>query len=597
MADKSSERTVLGSRFLGILLEKRKNGTFGEILSDWKWILQYSKRYRRSVAVYAFFGILSTSLSLLSAVAGKYTIDIITGYQTSKLALVLAVMIGSAFLSLGLSSLTSYVCTRISLRITTDIQAEIFSSVLDANWTAVNRFSSGDLLNRFQNDISVVSSNAISWLPDIGIGVYSFLATFFVIWHYDHVMALLALVSAPFLLFSSRRILGKLHRYNRELKKISSDLTTCEAEAFYNLDTVKSMGLTERFGAEFRSRQEVFRKASLDCSMFTIRARAVLSLLGSAVQMTAFCYCLYLLWSGKIVYGTMTLFLSQGSRLSSTFQKLVSTVPAFLTSSVSAHRIRELQELEKEPHLGCGDLSEEDKTHGLSVCAEDLHFSYSEHEIFSDVCFRANPGEIVALIGPSGEGKTTMLRLLLGLISPDRGSMYLKTGDGRKLPANADLRACFSYVPQGNTMLSGTIAENLRMGKADASDEELEQALRLACAWEFVSQLPEGMNSSMGERGRGFSEGQAQRIAIARAIVRNAPILLLDEATSALDADTEKQVLQNIMFRNPAQTCIVTTHRPSVLHLCSRAFLIRAGALQELSGDEVVRAAENIAAV
>ncbi|MCQ2419768.1 MAG: ABC transporter ATP-binding protein/permease, partial [Clostridia bacterium] len=350
-----------------------------------------------------------------------------------------------------------------------------------------------------------------------------------------------------------------------------------------------------RYSDGFRGRQEVFRKASLDYSVFSIRARAFLSILGSAVQMAAFCYCLYLLWTGRIVYGTMTLFLSQGTKLSATFQKLVSTVPAFLTGSVSAHRIRELEELEKEPHLGGCELSEEEQKQGLRIFAEDLQFSYAEHPVFSGVRFEAAPGEIVALVGPSGEGKTTMLRLLLGLITPDRGRVYLQSEAGRTYPANADLRSCFSYVPQGNTVLSGTIAENLRMGKADASDEELEHALRLACAWDFVSRLPDGINSTMGERGRGFSEGQAQRIAIARAILRGAPILLLDEATSALDAETEKQVLQNIMRRSTAQTCIVTTHRPSVLQLCSRAYLIRDNTLQALSADEAARAAENAA--
>lgn len=589
----SDKKTVLGSRALGILRERRRNGTLGEVLTDWKWILGYTRRYRWAVALYALLGILSASLGILSAVADKYTIDIITGYETSKLAAVLAVMIGSSLLSLGLSSLISYVSARISLRIHTDIQAEIFSSVLEADWLSASRYASGDLLSRFNGDIGTVAGNAISWLPDLGIGLYTFAATFLVIWHYDRIMALLALASAPFLLLSSKRLLEKLRQHNRSMKELGSDLMTCEAETFYNLDTVKSLGLTERCSEKLRDRQERFRKASLSYNGFQIRTNAMLSVLGTAVQMGAFCYCLYLLWTGKIVYGTMTLFLSQGARLSATFNKLVGTVPTFLSGSVSAHRIRELQQLEKEPSPALPAGFETNAKTGLSVCARGLSFSYGERQVLSQVSFHAAPGEIVALIGPSGEGKTTLLRLMLGLVRPDEGELLLAPSSGSAQSANAGLRQFFSYVPQGNTVLSGTVAENLRMVKEEASDAELEEALRLACAWDFVSQLPEGIHSKVGERGRGLSEGQAQRLVIARAILRDAPVLLLDEATSALDPATERQVLRNLMHSSPARTCILTTHRPSVLGLCQRIYQVSGGQLRELTAEEASRAAEN----
>lgn len=299
--------------------------------------------------------------------------------------------------------------------------------------------------------------------------------------------------------------------------------------------------------------------------------------------MAAFGYCLYLLWSGRIVYGTMTLFLSQSAKLSTTFRSLVGVVPAFLTSAVSARRIRELTELAREPRTA-GDAAVGQG--GFSVCMENVHFSYGGEPVVRNAQFLARPGEIVALVGPSGGGKTTMLRLMLGLVRPGQGRVYLRSADGVETAAGMDVRPLIAYVPQGNTVLSGTIADNLRLVRPEATEEEMERALRLACAWDFVSRMPQGLESSVGERGRGLSEGQAQRLAIARAILKDAPVLLLDEATSALDVATERQVLRSIVAGCPDKTCIITTHRPTVLGLCGRVYRVLDGVVQPLTPEE-----------
>jgi ABC-type multidrug transport system fused ATPase/permease subunit len=184
-----------------------------------------------------------------------------------------------------------------------------------------------------------------------------------------------------------------------------------------------------------------------------------------------------------------------------------------------------------------------------------------------------------------------MIRMMLGLIHPEQGSVFLRAWDGSEVEMNADSRFLFSYVPQGNAILSGTVADNLRMVREDASDEEVEEALRVACAWDFIAKLPDGINSKVGERGRGFSEGQAQRIAIARAVLRDAPILLLDEATSALDVETERRVLRNIIQQRPNKTIIVTTHRPTVLNMCQRVYRVVDTHVTELSEEESSRMA------
>lgn len=577
---------------LGTLLRRWKEGTFGEILEDWHWILTYTRQYKWAVACYVVLGVVSASLGLVSAVASKFTIDIITGYQASKLAVMAAVMVGSSLASLVLRSLISRVSTRISLFVSNDIQASVFDKILDADWLELSRYENGDLLNRFNSDVTTVAGNAISWLPSIVIGLYTFAATFCVILYYDRIMALIALASAPCLLLSSRFLLRRMREHNQEVKRLSSELMSFEVESFYHLDTIKSFGLTGRYGAGLREKQTRYRKASLDYNLFGIQTEAALSLLGMAVQFAAFGYCLYLLWSGEIAYGTMTLFLSQGTKLSTTFNNLAGLVPSFLNSSVSAHRIRELVQLHKEVHIPDSGRLDALARDGFEIRMEELDFAYGAGpRVIERSDFRAGPGEIVALVGPSGEGKTTLIRLILGLLRPERGRAYLRATDGSETELNAETRRLIAYVPQGNTILSGTIADNLRMVREDATDQELREALTLACAWEFVSGMPDGLDSSVGERGKGLSEGQAQRIAIARALLKDAPILLLDEATSALDVATERQVLRNILCHRPNRTCIVTTHRPSVLNLCQRVYRVMDGRVTELSEEESGRMA------
>jgi ABC-type bacteriocin/lantibiotic exporter with double-glycine peptidase domain len=301
-------------------------------------------------------------------------------------------------------------------------------------------------------------------------------------------------------------------------------------------------------------------------------------------------YCLFLLWNGSITYGTMTLFLQQRSALSGAFGTLVGLIPSFLNSSVSAHRVRELVDLPREVRLSTAgpDVHEPG---GFTVEMQDVTFAYREGDsVIRDSAFRAAPGEIVALVGPSGEGKTTLVRLILGMMQPGEGSVVIKAG-GRITQMNASLRHLMTYVPQGNTILTGTIAENLRSVREDATDEEVIEALKTACAWDFVSKLPEGINSGVGERGRGLSEGQAQRIAIARAILRDAPVILMDEATSALDVATERRVLSNIMTGDPTRTVILTTHRPTVLTMCTRVYKVMDTSVRELTREEAAELA------
>ena len=575
---------ILKSRFVQALLDKLDDGTFAAFIEDWKWIFSYSKRYKWAIVFYTFLGIFSSTLSLGSSVVSKYMVDIIVGKQLSKLWLLAFLMIFSTVFSLVFSSLVSRISTKISIYVNNDIQADIFRKIINADWMQLNQYANGDLLNRFNSDVSTVAGNAVSWVPNLIINLYTFASTFIVILYYDVTMAFIALLSAPFLLLASRYIMRKTREYRQRVMEMNSKLMTFEVETFYNLDTIKSFGITDKYGRELGSWQEKYKTHNLEYNLFQIKAGALTKMIATLVSFVSFGYCLFRLWTDAITYGTMTLFLQQRSALSSQFNSLVGIIPGMLNSSVSAHRIREIVELPREErNPEAAAALEKVAAEGLTVRMHDVDFAYEEdNNVITHSDFVANPGEIVALVGPSGEGKTTLIRLILGLVNPRSGSVSLSGKDGREMDISADLRPFFSYVPQGNTMLSGTIAENLRMVKEDATDEQIELALKSACAWEFVSKMPQGIHSSVGEKGRGLSEGQAQRIAIARAILRDAPILLLDEATSALDVTTERQVLRNIIQKHPNKTCIVTTHRPSVLNLCQRVYRVTQTRVTEL---------------
>lgn len=572
-----------------MLIKIIDDGTFRDFWRDWKWIFSFSKKYKKAIILYTLMGIGSTTLGLISAVVSKYLIDIVTGYQFDMLGMLAFLMVFSTILSLTFSSLVNRYSAKLSIYVNNDIQAEVFDKIIDSDWSKLREFANGDLVNRFNNDVSVVSKNAVKWLPELIISVYNFTATLAVILYYDVTMAFIALFSAPVLLFSSRYLIRRSRQYQEKVMRLNSEKMAFESETFYNVDTIKSFGIMDYYSRELRKWQEEYKDNNLDYNMFSIKTNVALSILSTVISFVAFGYCLYRLWTGSITYGTMTLFLNQRAKFSGCMDSVISIIPGMLQSAVAARRVRELVELPKEVHHPEKTKElEKNVSDGFEIKMKNVDYAYDEEsEVLRKSNFYAKPNEIVALVGSSGQGKTTMLRMLLGLIHPNKGKVVLKDSKGQELEINADIRKFFSYVPQGNTIMSGTIAQNMRIVKEDATDEEIIDALKIACAWDFVSKLPQGIYGRLGEQGKGVSEGQAQRIAIARAILRDSPILLLDEATSALDASTEQEVLQNIIRQKPNKTCIVSTHRPGVLSMCSRVYRVTDKEVIELDDQQM----------
>ena len=572
-----------GSQAVRMLRQRAKEGTLKDVFYDWLWIWSFSRSRWGEVLLYTLFGIGSGLLALVSGVISKYLIDAIIARDGETLLPLAGLTLAAAGLAVVLRTLTTRYSAKLNIAMHNDVQAKVFRDLLDSEWGEIAQFPSGELLSRFTGDVNTVAGCAVSWLPNVIIQGVTMLATLGVVLYYDPIMALIAFASTPVLIFASRRLMRRQRNFNQKQRQVAGSMAAFEAETFHNMDTLKSFGAEEQMNQKLHRWQKEYREISLDYNRFTIRTNLWLSAMGNGVQFLALGYCLWRLWRGDILIGTMVLFLQQRANLSSAFSSLISLIPTALSGSVAAERIRELTQLKKEPR----QEKNVSPVGGCSVELKDISVAYSDDKkiVLSDVNIRADSGQVAALVGPSGEGKSTLMRLMLGLVYPDAGEMYLTDSEGTCYPLGADTRGCFAYVPQGNTVLAGTIAENLRLVNPHLTEEEMVAALEDACAWEFVKEMPLGLHSVIGEGGKGLSEGQAQRIAIARALVRHAPVMLLDEVTSALDYATEQRVLERLMSRGV--TCIVATHRPSVLNMCDHAYRVQEGRVELLTQEEL----------
>ncbi|MFQ6794025.1 MAG: ABC transporter ATP-binding protein [Thomasclavelia sp.] len=576
-----------------LLISKFKDGSIKEMIDEIKWMFSYGKNYKKEIVFYTLLGVFSTIMSLISSIASKELINIVTGIQTNRALEMAVLMVSMSLFSLLFNQAMSRITLKINIRIQNEIQADIFDKLIEVNWLDLSRYHGGDLLNRFSSDVSTVANSAIGWVPNLIVNSFTFIATLCLILYYDPTMLFLTIANMPIMLLSSKVMMSRMRKYDMKVKEMNSEMMSFTTETFSNIDSIKSFSLVHLFSDRLKGFQQKYKDVSLEYNWFSIKYNTLISLLGMVVSFSFYGWAVYRLWSGAINYGEMTLFLQQSNRLSSTFSSLVSVIPSTISSTISAKRIMEIIFLDKEPlDIQVSDYLAKIQDYGFSLQFEDVYFSYvKEKKVLVDSSLIARPGEIVALVGPSGEGKTTMIRLFLGLITPNLGNAYLIDYQGKKYSLDASTRPLFAYVPQGNTIFSGTIAENLRMVKQDASDEEIINALKSACAYDFVIRLKDGINAKIGARGQGLSEGQAQRIAIARALLKDAPILLLDEATSALDVTTERKVLQNIIINHPSKVCIVTTHRPSVLNMCQRVYRVMDTKLTVLSEEESAKMA------
>lgn len=579
------------AEYIRKIINAIKDGTAKSFLEETGWVYSYIRRYWKSMILYTVVGMVSTVVSIAATYISRDLVDIITGHKTGAVIKYFVLMILYGMISMVISQVVNYLSTIISLKVNQQISCEVFEKILMTDYESITKYHSGDLLTRWSSDTSTISNGVLNYIPNAIIAIFRFLSAFAVVVYNDWTFALFALGSFPVTVLMSRTLMRRMRNNNDRSAALSAKVSGFNQETFANIQTIKAFDLIGLYVEHLKQLQQEYMDMKLDFQRMSIGTSFIMSTVGLIVSYAAYGWGIYRVWSGNITYGTMTQFLALSGTLTGALSSLTGLVPQAISLTTSARRLMDILEMPKEDYSGTKEADTFATAHeaqGLSLRVRDMSYAYHDAaSVFTHASMEAHPHEIVALVGPSGEGKTTMLRLILSVLRPQEGQLDVVADDGETIEVAPYTRRFFSYVPQGNTMFSGTIAENMRNVKPDATDEEIIAVLKTACAWDFVQKLPEGINASIKERGGGFSEGQAQRLSIARALLLHAPILLLDEATSALDVKTEREVLRNIMRDDSPRTCIVTTHRPTVLTMCNRVYGIEGKQCKVLDEAEI----------
>lgn len=552
-------------------------------LGNTVWILKSIKPFIFSVILIIAIEASTSVTSVLMAVASKNIIDNATQNDLRKAALYAGSFAFIIIYNMAAHAFLSVYSTRTTELYSNKLRRDIFSKLVNMEWLQVSKYHSGDLLTRLTSDIEAVAEGSVGIFPSIiGLGV-QLGAAFFTLLVYEPSLAVLAFIMAPVTILLSRLYAKKLKHTHIRIQEAESSCRSNMQEFLQNILILKTFNLEAKSAERIEELQKERLRWITERSRTGAAANTVIAAGYWLGYFIAFGWGALKLANKTATFGTMAAFLQLVNQIQGPFVGLSGTVPQVISALASAGRLIELENMDAEAR---------DTEIGIPVAAGvrfyDVSFRYEKDErVLDGVSFEALPGETVAVTGTSGEGKTTMLRLMLALLKPDSGEVSCFDGEGNEFKASPALRNWFSYVPQGNTLFSGTIAENLRTGRPGAEEGEMKDALAAACALDFVEKLPEGMNTVIGEKALGLSEGQAQRIAIARALLRNSPVIVLDEATSALDIELEERMLQNIRSLKPSRTCIMITHRRTSLGICSRVYKLKESrlALEMMNGD------------
>lgn len=561
-------------------LIKEKSQKLISLKDELLWLFSLSRCYKKEIFAVTVLSVIGTVFSLTTSLCLKYVIDIVTGTLNQSILLVVLAAVAMLLGSIFLSAITSRITTKVNVKIQNELQLQVYGTIFNAQWESLREYRKGDLINRINSDASLIASGAVSWWPTVITFAAKFIYTFVLIVMNDPIMAAIALMSAPVSALLSRFMIRKMHNHSLKVKELSADIMSYQEDSFQNLQYIKSFGISDVINKRLIKKQQEYKEESLNYNKVTVLMNIIMGLVGITVTFVSYAWGIYRLWEGFITYGTMVMFLQLTLTLSNSFNSILSVIPTTINLGTSAARIISLENLPEEKST---PTAEEKKfinsnfKSGVSINCSSLSFSYSDkpsERVLKNAGFSAGIGETVAIIGGSGIGKTTFFRLLLGLLEPTEGEITFKGNNNETIKAGPSTRELIAYVPQGNTIISGTVAENLRLIKKDATDEEIITALKLSCAYDFVSKLPQGINSQIGESGNGFSEGQIQRIAIARALIKDAPVLLFDEVTSALDEETEGRLLHNIQTHFKNKTIIFVTHKLNALDISDKVYKI-----------------------
>lgn len=470
---------------------------------------------------------------------------------------------------LALNLIGSSFSERCKGRLDMIFKKHMLQTVMKKDYSSIASYHTGDINNLMFNDVTVITEGFTTMLPNVVFFIVKLLSAFIYLVVIDKVFALVFLIGGIFVFLCTRMFRKTLKRLHKKVQETEGKTRSFIQEAISNLLVVKTFVVEDKISKQTDELQEENYAARMKRRLFGIAANAGLSTTFNIGYVFALAFGAYRLLNG-LDYGTVTAMLQLVNQIQGPFASLSGIMPKYYAVIASAERLMEIEKLPDEEEDNKADIDVNEIYDELSAMNFDnISFRYDRDIILNDTSLKICKGDFVAITGISGIGKSTLLKLLLGVFKVQSGSITLQLENGAKLPVDKHTRRMFAYVPQGNMLLSGTILDNLKFINDNVTDEEIRQAIEISCAKQFIDELPDGLMTVIGEHGMGLSEGQVQRLAIARSLLSKSPVLLLDEATSALDEATEKQFLTNLKELKNV-TCIIVSHKKASLEICNK---------------------------
>ncbi len=531
-----------------------------------RWLWRAWRGNRLQACLNAAIGLLSVVVSLGQVTAVRHAIDVASGTVRGNIYWAVAFMGMLILCDFMLNISSTWVQNILGIRAQNRMQQRMLDRILRSQWHGKEHFHSGDVLNRLEFDVANVVDFLTQTIPNTLSVLAMFVGAFCYLFAMDAVLALITVAIIPVFVGLSRVYVNRMRKLTKDVRAEDSRVQSTLQETIQHRMLIKTLESETMMVNRLERTQGTLRHKVVKRTVFSVFSNTVLNIGFALGYLVAFLWAAVRMSAGSLSFGGMTAFLQLVNRIQSPARSLTRLVPAFVSVFTAAERLMELEE---------SPLEEQGEPVALEapcgILLEHVDYAYEDGEdVLRNLSFDFKPGTCTAVLGETGAGKTTLIRIILGLVKPKSGKAEIYHGVSRAI---SPLTRCnLAYVPQGNTLLSGTVRDNLRLGRLSATDEEMKEALRKSCA-EFLLDMPDGLDTVCGEQGSGLSEGQAQRIAIARALLRDCPVLLLDEATSALDPDTERQLLSNILS-DKRRTVIFITHRLAVKDYCDQTLTV-----------------------
>ena len=544
----------------------------------WQW----SKTRHLSIFGICILSMIGTCGSLVIAAATRGLIDSAVG-RDGRQFLFNAILISGAVLTIRLCGLISgLLSAKTGAELLRDLRTMVLRRLLHKQYAELDGFHSGELVNRMFSDVGIVRNGIMEAVPAIVSMAVGFAGAAVLLIRMDWRFILLMLAGGLLGLILIAAFHKPMTSRHKAAQESEGRLHAALQELLENLRLVKASGTEKRMEGRTEDRQQAFLAAQLRKGRFSVSMNNSISLVFQLSWLFCMLWGCYGIYCGRLTYGMLAAILQLLGQIQGPFSKAAGVADQLYGTISSAERLKELLDLPEEEPVPADDSVPDREFREIRLCGVDFSYGRRAEPVLKQVNLTIRAGEFAAVTGASGSGKSTLFQLLLGIYQPVGGELKFCFADGKEMAVSRSTRGLFAYVPQGNTLFSGTLRENLTMFTDSASDEEILQAARLACLDRFLAELSDGLDTVIGERGIGLSEGQAQRVAVARALLSRAPILLLDECTSALDEKTETELLRNIASLR-GKTCLIVTHRRAALEICNSRIHIGAGKVEKIA--------------